>query len=888
MLVRRFLIVIVTVGTVIVAGTSVIRTVRSFYQLDFGVTWEMSGLRVEEIHGASTGDLAGLKTGDLVTSVDGVPINAFKDPLFSISSGSEHLLTIRRPGEPDTTIIFRPPPPSLNHEYLARSAVGACGLACAAIAAFSTRRRETLPFLLLAASALLVAAIPHRTAATAVGLAVLHRASGAAMPFLLVRFFILFPNQNRKLGWWDAFTVLAMTGSGLTPIWHNLEAWWPATMTALRTLFGGGLLLGIVLQVRRWWFSARDVRERRQIEWAGLGLFVGLTPLFCLVIVPGWLGISFEPFSWLAILPIAAVPLGFFAALTEYRLWDLEPITRDLVLATLALSSGGFVFALTNRLLHTDTLDLGNLRNFIAFAAGVVLVVFLQPVRSRVEDFLDRWLYYGRPTPRWLLTHSTRDLATATDPRELLSRLAETLHDGFDIDPVATYLRYGEGAFRQVSPDRGDAPVVRIPPEVLDHPFPHPHESDLHSSGMTQRVRLERGGTVHGLIYIGLRRGAVPLGNEAQEAVSAFAAQAALGLENARRLDDLRRQAEEYRILHANTQRIIESSAAGILVCDAGGCILSANHRATEIFGLLARDLVGGRLEEQVVLPETWRPHLPIHAENAEGESLSQPPVRLVMAVSVLELDSGSFNGRVVVLQDVTELRDLQDRLREQERLAALGRLTAGLAHEINTPLTGISSYAQMLGEMISSDDPRSPLVAKLVDQSFRVSRIVANLRGMVRTGGAERVSLAIGPLAEQAASEAARSLDALDRLEFHIPDPAPFAWGSAGAVELAVVNLTRNAIEASQPGRKIEVAVASDDGRVMISVSDRGPGIPSPLRNRVFEAFFTTKTDGGGSGLGLGITRDMITQIGGKVLLEDRPGGGTRAIVELESCTPP
>ncbi len=147
------------------------------------------------------------------------------------------------------------------------------------------------------------------------------------MPFLLVRFFILFPNQNRKLGWWDAFTVLAMTGSGLTPIWHNLEAWWPATMTALRTLFGGGLLLGIVLQVRRWWFSARDVRERRQIEWAGLGLFVGLTPLFCLVIVPGWLGISFEPFSWLAILPIAAVPLGFFAALTEYRLWDatLDP-----------------------------------------------------------------------------------------------------------------------------------------------------------------------------------------------------------------------------------------------------------------------------------------------------------------------------------------------------------------------------------------------------------------------------------------------------------------------------------------------------------------------------------------------------------------------------------
>ncbi len=649
-----------------------------------------------------------------------------------------------------------------------------------------------------------------------------------------------------------------------------------------------GLLLGIVLQVRRWWTSARDVRQRRQIEWAGLGLFVGLAPLFCLVIVPGWLGIAFAPFSWLAIFPIAAVPLGFLAALTEYRLWDLEPITRDLVLATLALASGGFVFALTNKLLHTDAYDLGSLRNLIAFAAGVVLVVFLQPARSRVEDFLDRWLYYGRPTPRWLLTHSTRDLATATDPRELLSRLAEILHGGFDIDPVATYLRYGEGEFRQVSPPSDGAPVDRISPEVLDHPFPHPGEADLERRGMTQRVPLERGGTVHGLIYLGPRRGAVPLGNEAQEAVSAFAAQAALGLENTRRLDDLRRQAEEYRILHANTQRIIESSAAGILVCDAGGRILSANHRAAEIFGLLARDLVGSPLEDHVVLPETWRPHLPIHAENAEGQSTAQPIVRLVMAVSVLELDSGSFNGRVVVLQDVSELRELQDRLREQERLAALGRLTAGLAHEINTPLTGISSYAQMLGDMISGDDPLSPLVAKLVDQSFRVSRIVANLRGMVRTGGAERTPLAIGPLAEQAAKEAARSFDAVDRLVFDIPETNTHAWGSAGAVELAVANLTRNAIEASQPGQPVEVAVSVADGRVTISVSDRGAGIPSQHKTRVFEAFFSTKTDSGGSGLGLAITRDMITQIGGKVLLEDRPGGGTRALVELESCTQP
>jgi two-component system, NtrC family, sensor kinase len=621
-----------------------------------------------------------------------------------------------------------------------------------------------------------------------------------------------------------------------------------------------------------------DARARRQLEWAALGMFVGLTPYLCLALLPGWLGIRFEPFAWLAVLPVAAIPLALLAALREYRLWDLEPIARDSLSATLVLVSGGLIFAFTNRLLTSYG---GGLRNLLAFATGVLLVVLLQPVRVKAAQSLDQWFHHGRPPPRWLLTHSTLDLVSATDPSDLLRRLSDALHEGMEMEPVATYLHGSGDRLHRVTSSADPVPD-ELPADTLMSPFPGPHEQALDAAGYVVRIPLERAGTVHGLLYLGRRRGLYPLGAEGLEVVATFAAQAALSLESARRLDDLRRQAEEYRILHANTQRIIESSAAAIVVCDSAGRILSANTEAAGIFGRGREELVGDSLRSLLELPDGWERQLPIYAVNTEARSLGEPPRQLILAVSVLELDSGSFDGRVVVLQDVTELRTLQDRVREQERLAALGRLASGLAHEINTPLTGIASFAQMLGELTPAEDPRSRLVAKLVDQSFRVSRIVANLREAVRGSRGSRSVLDLRRVAERAAHDAARSLGAAERLSVELQPGEVMVWGAPGPVELAVSNLVRNAFEASPPSAAVRLAVALDGDWGVVEVDDHGPGIPEALRARVFEAFFTTKTERGGTGLGLAITRDMIAQLGGEVSLASLPEGGTRASIRL------
>jgi hypothetical protein len=481
-----------------------------------------------------------------------------------------------------------------------------------------------------------------------------------------------------------------------------------------------------------------------------------------------------------------------------------------------------------------------------------------------------------------LLTGASRDLARITDPREVLVRLSETLTEGFEFDLVATYLRTAGESFERITGNEELLPT-RLPGKVVDREFPGEFEEPLATLGYAVRVPLERVETVHGLLYLGLRRGVFPLGSEGEEVVATFAAQAALALESARYLDDLRRQAEEYRILHANTQRIIESSAAAILVCDASATILSANRQAAGIFGREAGALVGFGLETLVDLPQEWRGELPVHAVNTEARTISEPPRRVILAVSVLELDSGSFNGRVVVLQDVSELRDLQDRMREQERLAGLGRLASGLAHEINTPLTGISSFAQMLGKMTPEDDPRRTVVSKLVDQSFRVSRIVSNLRSMVRDSADSRMVLDLTTVAVRAAQDAARSLSAEERLEVTDVGEPVMVWGSVGPLELAIGNLVRNAIEASPPDCDVVFSIEQGAEWAEIRVEDSGPGIPEEIGEKVFEPFFTTKTERGGTGLGLAITRDMIAQLGGEIGLENMEHGGARATIRLQ-----
>jgi signal transduction histidine kinase len=245
-------------------------------------------------------------------------------------------------------------------------------------------------------------------------------------------------------------------------------------------------------------------------------------------------------------------------------------------------------------------------------------------------------------------------------------------------------------------------------------------------------------------------------------------------------------------------------------------------------------------------------------------------------------VEPGRFDGRVVALDDISEQLVLEQRLAEQERLAALGRLAAGLAHEVNTPVTGIASYAQLLRELTPAGDPRAPLAGKLEEQAFRVSRIVSNLLELARPSGFERQLLDLGELAREELGQLRPEAERAGvRLQM---EPLPSALANVNRVqfELVMHNLLRNALQATGRGGSVAVLAGGTDAAVWLEVRDTGPGIPEELRDRMFEPFVTGRQGRGGTGLGLAITRDIVAAHGGTIRALPNEGGGTVMRIEL------
>ncbi|ROR32103.1 ATP-binding protein [Inmirania thermothiophila] len=249
----------------------------------------------------------------------------------------------------------------------------------------------------------------------------------------------------------------------------------------------------------------------------------------------------------------------------------------------------------------------------------------------------------------------------------------------------------------------------------------------------------------------------------------------------------------------------------------------------------------------------------------------------------------GTRRGLVILVEDLTEMQRLEAELAHSERLASVGRLAAGVAHEIGNPVTAIACLAQNL---LEEDDPEAAREAarEILAQTRRISDIVQSLvsfahGGSTVRGRRERVRLAA--CAEEALrlvrlSHAGRRVQC--RLE---ADPAAELVADARQMVQVLVNLLTNACDASEPGGEVVVRIGRRGGDVLLEVADRGCGIPEDLHERIFEPFFTTKEPGQGTGLGLPLVYSIVRAHGGQIQLESRPGAGTRVRVTLPGEAP-
>jgi signal transduction histidine kinase len=229
-------------------------------------------------------------------------------------------------------------------------------------------------------------------------------------------------------------------------------------------------------------------------------------------------------------------------------------------------------------------------------------------------------------------------------------------------------------------------------------------------------------------------------------------------------------------------------------------------------------------------------------------------------------------------LENVSSRVKLEETLQQSEKLSSIGLLAAGVAHEVNTPLTGVSSYTQMLLGMIPETDPKHALLQKMHKQTERASNIVGNLLNFSRTGNAaEFTEIDINKLLN----------DTLQLLEPQMrksqievvknySDIPPKIFGNAGKLQQVFTNLILNARDAMISGGTITLITSSENDQVTIEVSDTGEGISPENLNKIYDPFFTTKGVGSGTGLGLAVSYGIIQEHAGSIETMSEVGQGT------------
>ena len=369
----------------------------------------------------------------------------------------------------------------------------------------------------------------------------------------------------------------------------------------------------------------------------------------------------------------------------------------------------------------------------------------------------------------------------------------------------------------------------------------------------------------------------------------------------------VRRAEAKSRHLEAELRSLLDSIHAGVLLVDPSGTIRFSNARFGQLFGLSMREvensvsvdaleeLLAERFRNPKDFAAPWKAYASGSGEPRHDElELTRPAGRVFERFSRPVLDAeGRSLGWLELYRDVTGERQIQSKMLQTEKMAALGQLVSGIAHELNNPLTAIMGYAQlMLGHGLNPGQLSE--AKKVYQEAERARRIVKNLLYFARETAPERTQVDVNEIVER--TLALRSYELRTEnivVTCELAPGLPQTIADPYQLQQVVLNLLINAEQALLEGRGqghvlirtshvIEGVGSHGVDRIVLEVSDDGPGVSPEIASRIFDPFFTTKQPGLGTGLGLSIVYGIVHQHHGEVTFENQPGGGAHFVVEL------
>lgn len=659
---------------------------------------------------------------------------------------------------------------------------------------------------------------------------------------------------------------------------------------------------------------------RQRLKWAMWGTAASIIPILAVQLAKRFIYLPDDTvLTALTTLPLALIPLSFGHSVVRYRLMDVDVVVRRALVyamttVAIAMMIGavalGLVFLAVGNNLSTTEITL---RALIAVIAMAAIVMLSEPLKNFLQVRADRFFYGERYDLRQGLNDFGRTLSATTAMEPLLDALTDRLQQVLDVQKLAVFVE-DEGAvgryrtaksvglsetfqipadFRQMIRSRSaENGIVRA--DELEQAEPStngngsvrvPKRQELHYF-----VPCVAGSKMVAVIGLGRAGDGSLLSSEDLEILRTISGYIAVAIENSRLYQEQQSQTEELALLKEFNESIVESVNVGLLAVDETGRITRCNSTFEEMMGLSREQTVGKFVEDifdesfalnlgNILGKSRWhlteiRNAYKLHTYDAVGRSLI-----LNVAVAPLRSISNAQTGAIVVLENVSSRVKLEESLQQSEKLSSIGLLAAGVAHEVNTPLTGVSSYTQMLLGMIPETDPKHALLQKMQRQTDRASNIVGNLLNFSRSGNAgELVEVDVRKLLDDTIQllepQLRKSRVEIDKQ--YSSDTAGI-FGNAGKLQQVFTNLILNARDAMNGGGTITLMTSvSEDDEVRVEVSDDGEGIPQENITKIFDPFFTTKGVGNGTGLGLAVTYGIVQEHAGTIEVRSEPGRGT------------
>ncbi|HEX4068281.1 MAG TPA: ATP-binding protein [Acidobacteriaceae bacterium] len=942
------LLALFTGAAIVCAGFNLVQ--ENSYQIPTDGVWWIEahgGLRAERVAANSPGERAGVKPGDLLVEANDIPT-----PRFAVLARQEwhtgayntiHYTLVRHGFRlPDVPVVLDLLDRSINQgfRFIALVYLG--------IGLYVLLRRWTAPhsthfYLFCLASFVLYSfwylGRPEPFDETVYWSKIF---ANALQPALFLHFALAFAPERRERRPWLA-PLIYLPAAMIIALQFVAQQYWSATellryrldqvATAHQALFY--VLAAVVFYSK--YHHADLPLERQQLKWLTRGTMLAVAPYTLFVAIPLLANIAMpDALTKVAGICMIFLPLTFSWAIVRYRMMDVDLIFKRGVTYTLATAAVvGVYFAL---LAVVASLAQARLRNFGVWGAltAIILAALLfeplkRTIQARVDRLFDRQSYDYRST---LITFG-RGLSSFTDLDTLLKAIVDRLPRTLLVDRVAVFLaddpgQYHLAATHGLPEDLASRSLDRSPLDLgflhFDHPGAGSHlflenpQQALHLSTSEQatvsfldmnyflpcrvgvpgaREWQEQDRTI-AVIGLGRRVGGDFLSSEDMELLESLASYIGIALQNARLYASLEQKIVEYERLKEFNENIVESINVGILAVDPEERIESWNSQMEVLFALPRKEALRQPLESVFpanLVQEYRRVKDQPGVHNLYKFRLETTPEESRIAnIAIAPLVSRDFRtvGRIILFDDITDQTEMEGQLAQAEKLSSIGLLAAGVAHEVNTPLAVISSYAQMLARQVRGDAKLGPLLDKITQQTFRASEIVNGLLNFSRTSGAEYRETDVNAIIRDTLTLLEHQFKTAQiRVETSLMAELPPIMGNSGKLQQVFLNLFLNAkdamaskMEPDAEPRTLRIATEVN-GHVSISIADSGSGIAPEHLRRIYDPFFTTKTarkDGQprGTGLGLAVTYGIIQEHSGKIHVESQVGFGTTFFLEF------